>query len=53
MRNLSNFIELQILGRFEAAKIDRQCQFFDIYSLAFCDVKPAQFFDQGRTLNPQ
>ena len=53
MRNSSFFKELQILRRFEAAKIDRERQFFDTHPSAFRDVKPAHFFDQGRTLNPQ
>ena len=53
MRNSNIFKELQILRRFEAAKFDRERQFFDTHSSTFCDVKPAHFFDQGRTLNPQ
>ena len=53
MRKSNFFKELQILRRFEAAKIDRERQFFDMQSSAFRDVKPAHFFDQGRTLNPQ
>ena len=53
MRNSLFFRELKIFRRFEAAKIDRERQFFDTHPSAFRDVKPAHFFDQGRTLNPQ